>query len=273
MIDTLRWAGPLALALVTALAVDQLTVARGLQPPGLARPIRRLLAGAVLAFVFWLGIFLALAQIGRPVTYDLEAIETVQLFSLHALFLSALLAWFLLGFGGGVLPGRLLPGLWARQLGWWARRPGREVAIGLGIGLLVWPALLLLLGLVAAILFFTGGEELLPTEPPPLIVWIAALPVPVRLGIALSAGLVEEAFFRGFLQPRVGIALSTLLFVLAHLSYDQPFMLVGVTLLSLFFASLVRWRQNIWAAVTAHALFDGVQLLIVIPWALRQWNG
>ena len=85
--------------------------------------------------------------------------------------------------------------------------------------------------------------------------------------------MVEERFFRGFLQPRVGIGVSTLLFVLAHLSYDQPFLLVGVSILSLVFAALVWWRQNVWPAIAAHFLFDAVQLLILIPWVLHQWPG
>jgi membrane protease YdiL (CAAX protease family) len=81
--------------------------------------------------------------------------------------------------------------------------------------------------------------------------------------------VVEEWFFRGFLQPRAGILLSTSLFVLAHFAYGQPFMLVGITILSLIYALLVRWRQNIWPAMAAHALFDGVQLLVVIPGFLK----
>ena len=80
---------------------------------------------------------------------------------------------------------------------------------------------------------------------------------------------MEETFFRGFLQPRVGIALSTALFVLAHASYEQPLMLVGITLLSLVYGFLVKWRQNIWPAITAHVLFDAVQLTVVIPKALE----
>ncbi len=31
----------------------------------------------------------------------------------------------------------------------------------------------------------------------------------------------------------------------------------------------MRWRQNIWAAVMAHAVFDAVQLLFVLPVALE----
>ncbi len=50
-------------------------------------------------------------------------------------------------------------------------------------------------------------------------------------------------------------------------------MLVGVTLLSLVFAYIVRWRQSIWAAIVAHAVFDAIQLLFVIPWALRYLPG
>jgi membrane protease YdiL (CAAX protease family) len=67
----------------------------------------------------------------------------------------------------------------------------------------------------------------------------------------------------------MGVAGSTLLFVLAHASYQQPFMLLGITLLSLLYAGLVRWRQSIWAAMAAHFLFDAVQLLVVIPWLLK----
>jgi membrane protease YdiL (CAAX protease family) len=85
----------------------------------------------------------------------------------------------------------------------------------------------------------------------------------------LSAGVVEEVFFRGFLQPRVGIAASSALFALAHLSYEQPLMLLGILLLSVLFALLTRWRQSVWAAIAAHAVFDAIQLLVLIPWAMK----
>ncbi len=111
----------------------------------------------------------------------------------------------------------------------------------------------------------TGGLE----EPAELIVWMASLPVVLRLAISIGAGVFEELFFRGFLQPRVGIGLSTLLFVLGHLSYGQPVMLFGIAILSLLYALLVRFSGNIWPAIVAHALFDAIQLLVVIPGALE----
>ena len=53
----------------------------------------------------------------------------------------------------------------------------------------------------------------------------------------------------------------------------KTLMLLGVTLLSLVYGGLVYWRQSIWAAIAAHALFDAVQLLVVIPAALRVLPG
>jgi membrane protease YdiL (CAAX protease family) len=154
------------------------------------------------------------------------------------------------------------------QLGLVAPDVRREVLLGLLLGLGAWGAVLLALLVVAIGVWLVGGENALP-KPSAIVPWLAALPIGVRLLVSLSAGFVEEIFFRGFLQPRVGIALSTGCFVLAHVSYGQPIMLVGITLLSLIYAFLVRWRQTIWPAIAAHALFDGIQLLVIIPMALR----
>jgi membrane protease YdiL (CAAX protease family) len=268
--EPLRLFGPLVLALVSAVAVDQLMRARQMQPPGLADPLRRAVAFAVTASVMWLGVFLALGQVGLPPAPERQ-VAVPELFLLHAVFLLALVAWFLAGHAGALPAGTSLAGTFWRQMGLATPRPFREAGLGFLLGLLTWPGLLVALIVALGLLFLFGGESLLPTQPPGLIVWIAALPIPVKLAVALSAGVVEEVFFRGFLQPRVGIGVSTLLFVLAHLSYDQPFMLIGITLLSLFFAFLVEWRQNLWPAIAAHFLFDAVQLLFLIPWALREW--
>jgi membrane protease YdiL (CAAX protease family) len=157
----------------------------------------------------------------------------------------------------------------AAQLGFRAVSPLAEVGFGLVAGFAIWFAVLAALFVIAAVTVALGGEKLLPKQAPAMIPWIAGLPIGIRILLSLSAGVVEETFFRGLLQPRVGIAFSTVCFVLAHAAYGQPFMLIGVTLLSLIYAFLVRWRQNLWPAIAAHALFDAVQLLVVIPAALR----
>jgi hypothetical protein len=151
-----------------------------------------------------------------------------------------------------------------------ARRPGFEIALGLAAGVAIWGLVLTVLMAVSALLLALGGQDLLPGEPPGLITFLVDQPVWVRLAAALSAGLVEETFFRGFLQPRVGLPLSTALFVLAHFAYGQPFMLVGVALLSVIYGLLARRRGSVWAAAAAHAVFDAVQLLVVVPWVVEQ---
>ncbi len=268
--SALRVVGPVLLALAAALAIDRMTARRGLRPPAFdpewrgygAAAVRRGLALAAVAAVLWIGVFGPLGTLGAAVEPDFSQIHAGQLFLLHGLFAAALAGWYLLGFAGS-------GGSWLAQLGFRSERPLPELGIGLAAGIGGWLTVLGVMVALGSLIWALGGQDLLPERPPALIPWLAGLPIWMRLAVSASAGLVEEAFFRGFLQPRVGIPASTALFVLAHAGYEQPLMLVGVTLLSLLFALLVRWRQNVWAAVVAHAVFDAVQLLIVVPTALE----
>ncbi len=161
----------------------------------------------------------------------------------------------------------------AMQFGFVTRSVPRELGIGLLLGVGAWVVVLLGIMLIGLLLMALGADAMIPKQPPALIPFIAGLPIWVKILISLSAGVVEEWFFRGFLQPRMGLLLSTGLFAVAHFSYGQPFMLIGITLLSLIYGLLVKWRQNIWPAVAAHTLFDAVQLLVVVPGALRLLEG
>jgi membrane protease YdiL (CAAX protease family) len=286
----LRLLGTLVPAIAAAWALDRLCQRKGLLPPGFRRPGRRAAAFLLVTFVFWVGIFRPLGELGLEVELDLSKVSAPQLFLLHVLMAAAVLGWFALGFAGlgrvagaapasgtapaaGAAPVAAPPPSpsfarqLAAQLGLVAANVPREVLIGLLLGVLAWAAVLLVLAIAVAVWAMSGGRPL--PKPSAIVPWIAALPVAVRLAVSLSAGFVEESFFRGFLQPRVGIVLSSLFFVLAHVSYRQPFMLLGVLLLSMIYALLVRWRQTIWPAIAAHALFDGIQLLVIIPAALR----
>jgi membrane protease YdiL (CAAX protease family) len=271
MADLLRMFAPPALALLSVLLIDRACVRRSLLPPGFRSAdrdpdwvafARRWTGGIVIGLILWLGVFLPLGALGTAAEFDPAAVGTPQLFLLHGLLLASVACWYVLGFGFD-------PRRWLRQFGLASGRPLLEVVIGLAAGAAAWVVVILVMLGTGAVLWAVGGRDLLPESPPPLVPWLAGLPLIVRLAVSASAGIGEEIFFRGFLQPRVGIPLSTGLFVVAHLSYEQPFMLLGVTLLSLVFALLVRWRQSIWAAVAAHATFDGIQLAVVIPWALR----
>ena len=281
MIDGLRLAGPIVLALAAAFFLNWRAVRWGLDPPAFESGWagRRLLAALLIAGVLWLGIFLPLASLGGPPP-DPSTISRPQLFLLHLVFLATMVGWYALGFAGAPPSARAAsagpepPGRrFARQFGVATPSPLTELGIGLAAGLGAWLAVIVILVLVGFLIWTVGGEAALPQEPPAMVPWIAALPLGLRLALSASAGFAEELFFRGFLQPRTGVAFSTVLFVIAHAGYGQPLMLLGVSLLSLIFAALVRWRQNVWPAVVAHAVFDVLQLTVVIPKALELLEG
>jgi membrane protease YdiL (CAAX protease family) len=305
----LRAAAVLVPSVLAALLLDWMCAQRRLLPPGFRVLWRRVLAGLAVATLLAIGVFAPLGGLGmKTSTPDLDKVTTPQLFLLHVLMLATMGIWFLLGFAGEdarppapvlsteppplpeadvmntlvepvepleaapppPLPPRVPLGRQLRaQFGYLAPNVPREIGLGLLLGLGAWVAVLVALMAVAGAVWALYGENAVPKAPPAMIPFIAALPVVTRFMISLSAGFVEESFFRGFLQPRIGIFFSTAFFVLAHLSYGQPFMLIGIALLSLIYAFLVKWRQNLWPAIAAHALFDGVQLLVVVPLALR----
>jgi uncharacterized protein len=91
------------------------------------------------------------------------------------------------------------------------------------------------------------------------------------LTIIAVAMTVEEAFFRGFLQPRVGLLVSSVLFALSHFSYGLPFMIVGVFTISLIIGRTFARSHDLLPCIIAHGIFDGVQLLVILPWVARAW--
>jgi membrane protease YdiL (CAAX protease family) len=258
---------PFLLALLAVLWLDRATRRRGLDPPGFASPARRAGGLAALGSALALSSFAPLAALGSAaVEPDFTTVPAWQLFALHAVLLLALGGWYVAGYAGS-------GARFADQVGLRASRPLVEVGVGTAFGIAAWLVVLVSAYLVALALAAWGGEELLPKSPPAAVAWLAGQSVVLRAALALSAGIVEEIFFRGLLQPRVGIVVSTALFTLAHLSYGQLFMLLGVTILSFLYAWLVEWRQSLWAAMAAHAVFDLVQLLVVVPAVLREFGG
>jgi membrane protease YdiL (CAAX protease family) len=271
--EALRMLGPVVAALGGVLLFDHMTRRRGLDPPGFREPLRRIAGTALVAGCFYVGIFAALGSIGRQGEIDLSQLQSWQLFTLHGLFALTIAGWWAAGFyATSTHPSQGGLRSFAEQLGLVTPDLRRELGVGAVAGVVAWLAVLCGVVLFAVALSALSGEDLLPQAPPAVIPWLAGRPVLLRLAIAASAGVIEELFFRGLLQPRIGIALSTLFFALAHLSYDQPIMLVGVTLLSLLYGLLTRWRQNIWPAIVAHFLFDGIQLLVVIPAVLELFH-
>jgi membrane protease YdiL (CAAX protease family) len=294
IVEALRWLVPPLAAAATAVLFDRRLgraagaaevagVAGVAIPPGLERPGRRLAARALLAGLFYLTLFAPLSlPPGAAAGIDLSQVSPARLFLMHAILIAGLIGWLALAFGVREAP-RAPAGPATREgspepadpadplafLRLRIRDAGAEIGVGVVAGLVIWAAALAFVALLLAGLKAAGAGDLVPATPPPLIAFVAGQPVWLRLAISLSAGLVEELFFRGFLQPRLGIWVTTGLFVLAHAAYGAPAMFVTVAFLSLAYGWLARRRGSVWAAVAAHTLFDAVQLLLVLPAALR----
>jgi len=107
-------------------------------------------------------------------------------------------------------------------------------------------------------------------EPPAIFQWIAELPITQKLALIASTMTVEELFFRGFLQPRIGLIPSSLLFAAGHASYGLPTLLVGVFVVSLVLGVAYDRTNRLLPVIVAHGVFDAIQLLVVVPLVLRQ---
>jgi len=80
--------------------------------------------------------------------------------------------------------------------------------------------------------------------------------------IGISAGAGEEAVFRGALQPRYGIALTSLLFALVHApQYGLNLAILGLVAVSVLLG-LLRKHVNTTAAMIAHALYNAVVVML-----------
>jgi membrane protease YdiL (CAAX protease family) len=80
--------------------------------------------------------------------------------------------------------------------------------------------------------------------------------------LALASGFAEEAFFRGALQPAVGLAAASALFAAAHLVPRRDWVLWSAFSLAagLLLGALYRTTGNLVAPIVAHVLVNGVNL-------------
>lgn len=258
---------PPVLAILATLWIALRSASKELDPESFRRgpmaPVRRALGWAAIAASLYLGAFAVLGVVGQPMEW-VEPGSPVVLFGLHLLFVLALTIWWAAGEPRTAAGGdRSL----SEELGLESEEPVQELVLGTCVGVAIWAVVLGCVMVFGLLLSGVGLRGALPEGMPPMVAWIVGQPWWLRLAVSLSAGIVEEVFFRGFLQPRIGLVGSTVLFACAHLGYGEPFMLFGVTLLSLSYGLLARWRGSVFAAVAAHATFDAVQLLVLIPTA------
>ncbi|MCL4807197.1 MAG: CPBP family intramembrane metalloprotease [Thermoanaerobaculia bacterium] len=220
-------------------------------------PAGRRKTGALVA----LGVTLAATTIlpafslGRPI--DPAALSLGSILALQQLLALFLLSWWLLA-GRPPLRGFLALG---------APDPFRQARLGVVVGLAGW-GLTVAAGLVVlGGLRFAGLDEIRPI--PPLVRWLAVQPFLSRVVLVLAAMTVEEVFFRSFLQRRIGAVPASILFLVSHGGYGDPLFFVGLLAITAVLAVTFEKTGSVIAPMVAHGVFDAVQLLLILPSAVR----
>ena len=226
-------------------------------------PVLKYIAYAWLAIFFFGVTFLVVASSMRmPTPKQLAKIPFYSLFDLHVILIIFLVVWWLLA-------GR--PPI-TRFLTIRRERPGEAVRTGFAVGVGGWIFTIVMALIIALILTATGLIPKNP-KPSPMIFWMASLPAWKKAAIVLSAMTVEEAFFRGWLQKRTGLIVSTVLFALAHVGLGQPTLLIGVFMISLVIAFTFYRTKNLIPGIIAHGVFDAIQLFIIVPTVVKMLPG
>lgn len=144
---------------------------------------------------------------------------------------------------------RLLQAL--ERLGLLVPRPV-EVAVGIGTGL-VSVAVILALEIVAGAVGWGLNEDVQRLTEVLIGPLLGSLPGILTLGLA--AGIGEETLFRGALQPRFGLLVTSLLFALLHSQYGITLSTLAVFIVGMILG-LVRNRYNTTTCVIAHASYN-----------------
>ncbi len=227
---------------------------------------RLALACALLALVIYAAIAVPATHSAGGAEISIEELSFPALFAGHTVLVAFLAAWWRLR-----RPTSLTSFLYLRGAG------VADVTGGLALGVRVWVITLgaaLLIGLILQLLAAVASEGPLPAaelaEIPEVMLWMVDLPVAGKLLIVLVAMTVEEAFFRAFLQTRVGLVPSSVLFALAHASYGVPTMMIGVFVVSIIIGIDFARNRQLLRSILAHGVFDAIQLLIVVPLAVEQ---
>ncbi len=156
-------------------------------------------------------------------------------------------------------------------VGLWIRRGGRSTWDRLGLRWPTWRQLLAAAGITFLLLAFDfavnwSWQEVAPTSYDLLQrvsenIFGGLATTAGALALGLSAGISEELLFRGAVQPRLGLLLTTILFALGHLQYGLTVATLEVFVIGLVLG-LVRKRSHTTVCILIHAAYNGVGTLL-----------
>ena len=156
-------------------------------------------------------------------------------------------------------------------VGFLTRRTPRETWERLGLGGLTWRQLGLTLAGVVGLLVLevVAGAIAMRISPPAYgelsgttETLYAGLTAPLAaLVVALASGTAEEILFRGALQPRFGLLLTSLAFGVVHVQYGLVWALLSTGTTGLVLG-VYRQRINTTACILLHGLYNLTLLLV-----------
>ncbi|HSD72316.1 MAG TPA: CPBP family intramembrane glutamic endopeptidase [Thermoanaerobaculia bacterium] len=229
---------------------------------GFHEPGRRTIAVALLASVLLLTVAIPFAGGFAGAQPETENLTVVSLFAVHAILLFFLACYYALSARHSL----------ADFLKIRSPRPVADLSAGVMVGAAGW--LLTVLAALGAVGIWylvkrstPGTEENAAVSP--TILWIVSQPVWVKVAIVVSAMVVEELFFRSFLQTRVGPLAATLMFTAAHGAYGQPLVLIGILVISAVLSVTFALYGNVLPCIVAHGIFDSIQMFVLIPLVTR----
>jgi membrane protease YdiL (CAAX protease family) len=127
-----------------------------------------------------------------------------------------------------------------------------QAAIGLVAGIGMVPLVIAAEALASQLgLGATEGVERLTEQ----LIGPLTMSIPGILTLGLAAALGEETVFRGALQPRFGLVLTTLLFALLHSQYGFSFSTLAVFVVGLVLG-VIRMKANTSTAMITHAVYN-----------------
>ena len=233
---------------------------------GFAEPGRRALAMGLLGAVLVLVVAIPFAGALVGAEADTRELSLVSVFAVHATLVLFLICYYALSGRRSI----------SDFLSLRSDRPAHDLAVGAGIGVVGWVLTIVTAAVILGIGYLLSPKERVGSPEAsvsPMIIWLVAQPVWVKAMIVVSAMVVEELFFRGFLQPRVGPVAATLMFTAAHGAYGQPIVLVGILVIAAVLAVTFAVYRNVLPCVMAHGVFDAIQMFVIIPLALRSIPG
>jgi membrane protease YdiL (CAAX protease family) len=89
---------------------------------------------------------------------------------------------------------------------------------------------------------------------------VKAMSLPLLFAVPLLSSISEETFFRGFLQSKIGLIPTSILFGMAHLSYHNILQVIVPTAFGILLGILLIKTKNLLAPISAHFAFDFIQL-------------